>query len=903
MSDESPFIVHKVDAPPVPAKADAAPASVPAPPAATPRKDQRAPESRQKAAGISIQSPVAVPRPAPRAAPHSAPRPAPRMYSAFAAGRRTTAIYTLLTYEGLAALLGGALGVGGYLLAEAWHVPTFPALGMAMGAVGAVLGGILLRSGVLLRRRDSERALLEELFEGSRSARLVTDINNATLYANGRFQSLCPDGTEGLSGLFALFGGHDIVAARFQLLVENAQRGAFETAELPAEIDGEERWLSISAIPVGGRAGCIQWMIEDITETRSTDTMIREEREKLLDFTDNAPVGFFSVSEDGRFLFVNATLARWLGTDIGELLSAGRLHSYIEDAPANARPFDLFDGAGAKQVCELRMKGPAGRTFLASVSQSVVHEAEDKVRTRGVVHDLTAEREMRQALKDSEDRFQRFFEEAPLGIALVNTHGVISDCNAAFARMLGTKVESLEGRDFEALIKLEERGHVMRTIAGIEEGNHLDAPIELMLHSEEKDVYVQMHARKFRGRNIVLHFIDLTERKTLEAQFVQSQKMQAIGQLAGGVAHDFNNLLTAMIGFCDLLLLRHKAGDPSFNDIMQIKQNANRAANLVRQLLAFSRQQTLQPRVLDITDTLTELSHLLRRLLGVGIEFDMVHGGDIGLIKADEGQLEQVLINLAVNARDAMESSGRLTITTGSYRNASPIKRGGDTMPAGNWVMVAVTDTGCGIPEAIRERIFEPFFTTKEIGSGTGLGLATVYGIVRQTGGYVHVDSTVGEGTTFILYLPVHVADEKDVDLPKKVENLEAKDLTGTATILLVEDEDAVRGFGARALRNKGYEVIEANCAEDALDQLAQPDCPPVDLMVTDVIMPEMDGPTLARKVLETRPNLPVVFVSGYTEDRFKDEFQGFNVSFLPKPFTLQQLAAKVKDVLGSNVA
>ncbi|GEM_PF-67137 len=945
MPDESPFITHRVDPEPPAHKRAKGDKAVPQNDAD--RDQKQAPRQEARHADKSAKSPefsasssssssvasssaakqrdaTKPPKPAARASGNAVKlagirqkglaRPAPIDPYAAGSGRFNHA--GVEQYTGAAARSSSMA-----LIAYALFLPVFASIttvcammfytgrmttqdhyGMAV-LIGAasILVLVFVRTVMIYRERAVERHLLKELFDGSRSARLVTDINNATLYTNGRFQALCSmdGGGNGLDGLTALFSYHEVVAARFQVLVENAQRGAFETAQLPALIDGDERWLSISAQPVAGRAGCVQWLVEDVTDSHNSDSLIREEREKLLDFTDNAPVGFFSVNEDGRFLFVNATLARWLGTDIDELLSAGRLHSYIDDAPAKARPFDLFEGAGAKQVCELRMKGPGGRVFLASVSQSVVHEAEDRVRTRAVVHDLTAEREMRQALKDSEDRFQRFFEEAPLGIVLVNTHGVISDCNAAFARMLQMKVESLEGRDFETLIKLEVRSTVMRTITSIEEGKHLDAPIELMLHTPEKDVYVQMHARKFRGRNIVLHFIDLTEQKTLEAQFVQSQKMQAIGQLAGGVAHDFNNLLTAMIGFCDLLLLRHKAGDPSFNDIMQIKQNANRAANLVRQLLAFSRQQTLQPRVLDITDTLTELSHLLRRLLGVGIEFEVVHDPDIGLIKADEGQLEQVLINLAVNARDAMDGNGGLTIRTYNYRNTNPIKRGSDTMPAGEWVAIEAADTGCGIPDEILERIFEPFFTTKEIGSGTGLGLATVYGIMRQTGGYVHVDSTVGKGTSFILYLPVHVPDEKDAVLPKKIEHIEDKDLTGTATILLVEDEDAVRGFGARALRNKGYEVLEAASAEDALELIAQ-DSPSLDLMVTDVIMPEMDGPTLARHVLEKMPNLPIIFVSGYTEDRFKDEFKGFNVSFLPKPFTLQQLASKVKDVLTS---
>ena len=399
---------------------------------------------------------------------------------------------------------------------------------------------------------------------------------------------------------------------------------------------------------------------------------------------------------------------------------------------------------------------------------------------------------------------------------------------------------------------------------------------------------------------MILHFIDLTEQKSLEAQFAQSQKMQAIGQLAGGVAHDFNNLLTAMIGFCDLLLLRHKPGDQSFSDIMQIKQNANRAANLVRQLLAFSRQQQLQPRILNITDVLAELSNLLRRLIGENIELKMTHGRDLGLIKVDQGQLEQVIINLAVNARDAMSGGGRLTIQTSNVSTNEPTRREHEEMPPGEYVAIEVLDTGTGIPKENLARIFEPFFSTKEVGSGTGLGLSTVYGIVRQTGGFIFVDSAPGEGAKFTIYLPRHQAANKAAAVTAEAESeareRSAGDLTGTGTILLVEDEDAVRVFSARALRNKGYQVLEARSGEAALSVLNS-ETNRIDLLVSDVVMPHMDGPTLIRHVRDKRPDMKVIFISGYTEDKFRDQIDaGEHIHFLPKPFSLKQLAGKVKD-------
>jgi two-component system cell cycle sensor histidine kinase/response regulator CckA len=356
-----------------------------------------------------------------------------------------------------------------------------------------------------------------------------------------------------------------------------------------------------------------------------------------------------------------------------------------------------------------------------------------------------------------------------------------------------------------------------------------------------------------------------------------------------------------MIGFCDLLLLRHKPGDPSFGDIMQIKQNSNRAANLVRQLLAFSRQQTLRPRVHDVGEILTEVSHLLRRLIGAGIELELVHGSGIHPVKVDEGQMEQVLINLAVNARDAMSGSGKLMIETQNFTIRKPLKLLSEEMPIGHWILIKVADTGCGIPKKNLTRIFEPFFTTKSVGEGTGLGLATVYGIIRQTGGYLDVESQEGVGTTFLIYLPRATEADKEESTAQGSQTEEPtdhKDLTGTERILLVEDEDAVRTFSQRALSNKGYEVITAESGDAALVVFENLPNKKIDLLVTDVVMPGMDGPTLAGKLRAVSPNLKIIFMSGYTEDKLKDHM-GENIFFLPKPFTLKQLAAKVKDVLG----
>ena len=755
----------------------------------------------------------------------------------------------------------------------------------------------------LFGKRDggSDITLLQEIFEGSRGSRMVVDGKDRCIYFNQNFKDLCAEvGPPNYTSLCKLFEHHDETLAHFNLLADQAHRGLTDSIELFSKVGDNEQWFMVTAQPIKGYPGYIHWRLDDVTQRHTIDGAIREEREKLIDFTDNAPVGFFSVDESGHFVFANATFARWVGEDLKTLLSLGKLHIYLMEPPEGAAPYDLTEDAGDRQVVEIKMKGPSGEPFLASINQTIVKEPGGQVRTRAVVHDLTSEREMRRALEVSEDRFERFFEEAPLGILLLDKEGQITDYNAQFASLLCADMDSSEGLHFKELIDEADREEVVSAMERIEQGRQLEAPLEVTLNCSGKKVQTEMHARRFKGSNdIVLHFIDLTEKKQLEQQFVQSQKMQAIGQLAGGVAHDFNNLLTAMIGFCDLLLLRHKPGDPSFSDIMQIKQNANRASNLVRQLLAFSRQQTLRPAVHDMTDILTELSHLMRRLIGASIEMNIVHGRELGLVKVDEGQMEQVLINLAVNARDAMDGGGTLTIETENFTNREPMELVSEEMPPGHWTMIKVSDTGCGIEQENMTRIFEPFFTTKEKGHGTGLGLATVYGIIRQTDGYLDVKSKIGKGTTFSIYLPRSGGEEemKQTGAQKMEEEASAKDLTGTECILLVEDEDAVRMFSQRALSTKGYEVMAADSGDSALELLKENPDKQIDLVVTDVVMPGIDGPTMVSTIREDNPKLKIIFMSGYTEDKLK-EYMNDNVWFLPKPFTLQKLAEKVKEVL-----
>jgi two-component system cell cycle sensor histidine kinase/response regulator CckA len=427
------------------------------------------------------------------------------------------------------------------------------------------------------------------------------------------------------------------------------------------------------------------------------------------------------------------------------------------------------------------------------------------------------------------------------------------------------------------------------------EGRAVPGPQFLKLRGPGQDTVVQVTLGEAdeNGR-IVAVLYDATEQKSLEAQFVQAQKMQAIGQLAGGIAHDFNNLLTAISGHCDLLLLRHDKGDQDYSDLTQIHQNANRAASLVGQLLAYSRKQNLRLEQLDLRDTLSDLTHLLNRLVGEKVVLTLNHDPDLKQVRADRRQLEQVLMNLVVNARDAMPDGGEIVVETDNVMLDVPLERDRAMVPAGRWVRIRVQDHGCGIPVDKLPKVFEPFYTTKRPGEGTGLGLSTVYGIVKQSGGYVFVDSEPGEGSCFSLLLPSRagvaeparsVRDEAPGPLAHHADGV----------VLLVEDEAPVRAFAARALRLRGLTVIEAEDAEAALTILADPELE-VDIFVTDVIMPGKDGPTWVREALIDRPDTQVVFVSGYAEDTFAEQQAEIpNSVFLPKPFSLTDLAATVQ--------
>jgi two-component system cell cycle sensor histidine kinase/response regulator CckA len=488
------------------------------------------------------------------------------------------------------------------------------------------------------------------------------------------------------------------------------------------------------------------------------------------------------------------------------------------------------------------------------------------------------------------------FRDAPMGVAFADSSGRLTDVNGAFRSFFGS-AGALTGRSFGELTEPSDRERALDVIGRAARGEADLGSVEVRIGERMAELF----AHPVQDGRAVLYLLDVSEQKALEVKFAQSQKMQAVGQLAGGVAHDFNNLLTVIIGNSEFLLMRHQAGDPSFKEINEIHQNALRAATLVGQLLAFSRKQTMQPKVLAVRDVVVELALMLRRLLREGIELNLDHGADLWPVHADEAQLSNAIINLVVNARDAMPNGGTVTICTANETTTSAMALGTAIMPAGDYVRIEVGDTGTGIPQEILGKIFDPFFTTKPVGQGTGLGLATVYGIVKQTGGFITVESEVGHGTSFRIFLPRFRAGETAA--VQEPERAAPRDVTGQDTILLVEDEEAVRSFAARALRMRGYNVIEAAGGEEALEHV-RADKAPIHLIITDVVMPNMDGPTLVRAVRKIRPDIAVIFMSGYAEEAFRrNDEKAEDLYFLPKPFGLKQLAAKVKEVLSGAPA
>jgi two-component system, cell cycle sensor histidine kinase and response regulator CckA len=746
----------------------------------------------------------------------------------------------------------------------------------------------------------------------------VTDARGHVVYCNSAYLTLtgAASAHEVRPVERVFIGNPDVSEAVFRLL-KAAREGKRQQEEVRIAGSGGDgahgRWLRMRVRPLAQskrEAKYAVWSIADITRDRERQEDVFQELQHAIEYLDHAPCGFFSVNAAGEIAYVNATLANWLDYDLAEIGSGGlkltdivsgdgaSLLTSITPAPGEVTT-EVFD-------IDLRMRG--GKTMPARLYHKLAFGADGAPGASRTLVISRARDERADPQRAAEVRFMRFFDHTPMAIATVDRSGAVVRANARFAKL--AQALGADGKSIFNTVSARDRNLLVAAINQAAQGQGDIAPAEVMLDGTRERwgqfFVTAVEADERETEAAIVYILETTERRALENQINQSQKMDMVGQLAGGIAHDFNNVLSAIMMANDFLLNAHKPTDPSFQDIMQIKQNATRAATLVRQLLAFSRRQTLRPQVLDLGDALSDLTMLLRRLIGEKVKLDLIHGRDLWPVKVDVSQFEQVIVNLAVNARDAMPDGGKLTVRTSNLTTEEAAKLAYKGMPAAEYVRIDIIDTGTGIPPEIIDKIFEPFFSTKEVGKGTGLGLSTVYGIVKQTGGFVYVDSEPGKGTSFRIFLPRHhpeadVVPETAAAGAAKEQAAEAKprtDLTGQGTILLVEDEEGLRSLNARGLRSRGYSVIEASNGVEALEALEEKDGA-VDLVVSDVVMPEMDGPTLLKTMRERNPDLKIIFVSGYAEDAFEKSLpENQQFAFLPKPFTLSQLVAAVKETM-----
>jgi two-component system, cell cycle sensor histidine kinase and response regulator CckA len=748
----------------------------------------------------------------------------------------------------------------------------------------------------------------------------VTDPRGHVAYSNAAYVALTgAAGVHDVRPVERVFiGNPDVSEAVFRLL-KAAREGKRQQEEV--RIAGTEgthgRWLRLRVRPLGKgkrEAKYAVWSIADITRDRERQEDVFQELQHAIEYLDHAPCGFFSVNPTGELVYVNATLASWLDYDLAEIGSGGlRLSDIVSgDGASLLTSIVPVPGEVKTEVFDIDLRMRTGKTMPARLYHKLAFGADGEPGASRTLVISRARDERSDPQRAAEVRFMRFFDHTPMAIATVDRAGAVVRANARFAKLAQSlSADSSAHKSILNTVNARDRHMLLAAINRAAEGQGDILPVEVMLDSVRERCgqffVTAVEEDEREAETAIVYMLETTERRALENQINQSQKMDTVGQLAGGIAHDFNNVLSAIMMANDFLLNAHKPTDPSFQDIMQIKQNATRAATLVRQLLAFSRRQTLRPQVLDLGDALSDLRILLQRLIGEKVRLDLVHGRDLWPVKADLSQIEQVIVNLAVNARDAMPSGGKLAIRTGNVLAEESAQLAYKGMPAADYVRIDLSDTGTGIPIDIRDKIFEPFFTTKEVGKGTGLGLSTVYGIVKQTGGFIYVESEEGKGTTFHIFLPRHhpgqevepdIAGANGAAREGTAEMRPRTDLTGQGTILLVEDEEGLRSLNARGLRSRGYSVIEASNGVEAMEALEKKNGA-IDLVVSDVVMPEMDGPTLLKTMRGRNPDLKIIFVSGYAEDAFDKSLpENQQFAFLPKPFTLSQLVAAVKETM-----
>ena len=827
------------------------------------------------------------------------------------------------------ALVGAAVGL--LLVGRGYAAPYILVLLAFLATIG-VFSLFALATGILrLSGRETENPVLKSVADEAVDGLIVTDRRGRVVYANAAYLALTDaSGAGDVRPVERAFIGDPDVSEAVYRLLKAAREGriAQEDVRVTGLKGRPVHWLRLRVRPLkpGGGDGLTVWVVIDVTRDRERQENIFQEQQHAIDYLDHAPAGFFSVDASGDISYLNATLAAWLDHDLAQVGSGGLKLTDIVSGNGAALLTTLAAAPGEvkTEVFDIDFKTRGGRAVPVRLFHKIAYGADGRPGASRTLVLNRARGEATDPQRAAEVRFMRFFQSTPMAIATVDKAGRISRTNTLFARMFQSVLKQGEGGSILSVVSERDR-EVLETAIRRAAERHTDiAPVDTALAGGE-DRWARFYISAVEdeepdAETAIVYALETTGQRSLENQVNQRARMESVGQLAGGIAHDFNNVLSAIMMATDFLLNAHKPTDPSFQDIMQIKQNANRAASLVRQLLAFSRRQTLRPQILDLGEVLNELTMLLRRLIGEKVALEVTHGRDLWPVKADISQFEQVIVNLAVNARDAMPSGGKLGIRTSNVTAAESGRFSLKGMPAADYVLVEVADSGSGIPPEIIDKIFEPFFSTKEVGKGTGLGLSTVYGIVKQTGGFVYPDSVVGKGTTFRIFLPRHVpsaeeltAPEPDIESPGLADAdtilpvgsdmalsaaASATDMTGQGTILLVEDEEGLRALNARGLKSRGYNVIEAGNGVEAIEALEK-NGGQVDLVVSDVVMPEMDGPTLLKELRKRNPSLKMIFVSGYAEDAFEKSLPaGEKFSFLPKPFTLKLLIEQVKKTM-----
>jgi two-component system, cell cycle sensor histidine kinase and response regulator CckA len=824
----------------------------------------------------------------------------------------------LLVAAALVAAAGGLIYVGRDYV-EAYVLTLLAALGtIGVFALFATASGIMRFAG-----REQGNPLLKAVVDGAFDGILVSDQSGRVLYANATYLDLIGvTDIHDVRPIERVFIGDPDVSESIYRLLKAAREGRRlqEEVRITGAAGESGRWLRMRVRPLGENrrdARLTVWSIADVTRDRERQENVFQELQHAIDYLDHAPAGFFSVDAAGDIVYLNATLAAWLDHDLAQV-GAGSLKLgdiVAGEGAALLTTFGAAPGEVKTEVLDLDLKTRGGKPVPVRLFHKVAFGADGTPGTSRTLVLNRAKDEGSDPQRAAEVRFMRFFQNTPMAIATVDKAGRIARSNARFASAFEGLLKNND-RSILSVIVERDRPVLEAAIRKAAEGQSDIAPVEASLTGSADRwanfFVIAVEEEDRDGEAAIVYALETTTQRTLENRVQQQQKMESVGQLAGGIAHDFNNVLSAIMMATDFLLNAHKPTDPSFKDIMQIKQNANRAAALVRQLLAFSRKQTLRPQVLDLAETLSDLGMLLKRLIGEKVSLDIVHGRDLWPVKVDISQFEQVIVNLAVNARDAMPDGGKLTVRTNNVPAEECGKFAYKGMPKANYVLVEVSDTGGGIPSDIIDKIFEPFFTTKDVGKGTGLGLSTVYGIVKQTGGFIYADSEPGR-TSFRIFLPRHIpgAEEALAQIPAAdapaiagalsaadtMARAAAADLTGQGTILLVEDEEGLRALNARGLSSRGYTVLEAGNgveAIEAFDKHGQ-----VDLVVSDVVMPEMDGPTLLKELRRRDPDVKIIFVSGYAEEAFSKNLPDQEqYAFLAKPFTLKQLVAEVKKTI-----